>query len=364
MTGFFPPQGLNQHIRGVSRSLPPQGLKVAVPPPPLTLKYIYATGAIADSFVVIDVEDPNNPVVLSSVSGTPLDNCQGGARVEGLSDVDGNVAYAASLLQDCLTTVDASNKEAPSIIEYISTAELDGAFCCFVSGNYAYVTAYYADRVTVINVSDPARLAQIGSVQDSTYLDSDMGIFTADNYCYVCASAADCFTVVDVSDPSTPSVYSSITATSLDAASQVYIGNYAFVTAYAADTLNVIDISDPSSPTVIGYVSSTTIDGPKGDYGNEGYVYVTALAADSFAVVDVSDPSNPTIVGSVSNTTLDQAHGCSAHENYGYATAYYADTFNVIDISDPTNPTQIASVTDTSLDGPGDSLLPLVFVGG
>ena len=77
----------------------------------------------------------------------------------------------------------------------VSSTDLNGARSVAIAGNYAYVAAYSADALTVVDISTPSSPTQVGTVS-STDLGGAYGVAIAGNYAYVAASNADALTVI------------------------------------------------------------------------------------------------------------------------------------------------------------------------
>ncbi len=244
---------------------------------------------------------------------------------------------------------------SPTIVGSVTHAtQLSGANNVFVSGRYAYVGAANSDRLTIIDISNPASSSIVGSVSDAVSLDTPVSIYVAGRYAYVAASGADRFTVVDVANPSNPIIAATLTSTQLDGIQGVAVaGRYAYVTASNVDRVTIIDISNPSSPVIVGTVTdSVALDGVYGIAVQGHYAYVAAGNSDSVTVLDISNPSDPTIVGTVtSGTQLDLPVGIVVSGRYAYVAVAISDAVTIIDIKNPTSPGIVGSVTDARLDG-------------
>jgi hypothetical protein len=98
-------------------------------------------------FTVVDVSDPDAPVVRGSVSSANLNNAWDVTVVA-------NFAYVAASSADALTVVDISDPDAPVERASISSANLDGARSVAGVGDFAYVASETADSLTVIKIID------------------------------------------------------------------------------------------------------------------------------------------------------------------------------------------------------------------
>jgi hypothetical protein len=215
--------------------------------------------------------------------------------------VSGRYAYVAAVAADRLTVVDVSDPAAPTVKGSFSDAtNLDGVESVFVSGRYAYVAASNVDRVTIIDISDPSTPAFVGSVQDNTVLNGVNSIFVSGRYAYVTGIGA--FTVVDVADPTAPSIAGSVTdGTILNGASSVFVsGRYAYVASSAADRLTVVDVSNPLAPAIKGSLQdATNLDGVDNVFVSGRYAYLTSAAADRFSILELDTLEAPTVEAGV-----------------------------------------------------------------
>jgi hypothetical protein len=278
------------------------------------------------------------------------------AELSGGHDVYvlGNYAYVTAWGDDSLTVVDISEPTDPSAIGVvINSTYMDGAHGIYVSGSYAYVTAWYSDSLAVVDISDPANPTVVGGVIDSTYMDASFGVSVSGNYAYVAAYKSNSSAVVDVSDPTNPTVVATLGQDSdLGHARVVRTdGNYAYVTASLDGSLTVIDISNPLSPTKVEVLDSS-MDYDHVVWIDGNYAYLTGANNDIFKVIDISDPLNLSVVGSVTDSVhLDWPYGVQVQGNYAYVSSQYSDSLTTIDISDPTDPTVVGFVTHPAMEG-------------
>lgn len=83
----------------------------------------------------------------------------------------------------------------------------NGAYDVVVDGNYAYMTNYIADRVTIIDVSNPAvptLSSQIVNNNGTIRLNGAAGIVKDGDYLYVASVVSDALQIIDVSNPASP----------------------------------------------------------------------------------------------------------------------------------------------------------------
>ena len=254
--------------------------------------------------------------------------------------VSGHYVYVAA--QGCLTgqpcpnpnvgnsfaVVDVSNPANPTIVAtlhnnslpapWTGTQALDHASSVAISGNYAYVTASYSNRLTVINISNPLNPTIVASLQDASQLEFDVDVAVQNGYAYVAdqASGLGRVAVVDISSPASPKIVGSVTnSTWLNGAYRIRVhGNFAYVSAVYAATVAAIDISDPANPRVAGgYTSTATLNRTTGlDLDSSGRYLVASspyLATQSQTNYPPypAQSGGPTNTGTISTVNLDPA---------------------------------------------------------
>lgn len=304
------------------------------------------TGALADAATSPD--DPlTAPVWLGSVTNTTTLNGAVGVAVHG------DYAYVAADDGDRLTVVNISDPAAPSIVGSVTDAQIDGAGRIFLRYPYAFVTSRFPDRLVAINVSNPASPSIAGSIQDTLRLDGAIDIEGRGRYAYVGAPNQDYITIVDIADPASMSITGSLSSALYDFPIDLDVsGSYAYVVGETSDSLVVVDISNPASPSIAGSVTDAMLDRPVGVTVVPPYAYVSAHDLDRITVVDVSDPANPAVVGGVSDATnLNGPRLSAAAGDYLYVANVVGDSLAIVDISNPLAPVVLG---DTG--GPGATL--------
>jgi len=309
----------------------------------------YATSSPVSAVATTDIAESDNVTVHS----VDLANLVVGTTYYYLTvsrDVEGNEATSQ---EQTFTTL--APPTSPSILSSIADATLlQTARSVYVSGDYAYVVAENAHRLTILDVLNPNSPSIVGTLADAVQLQGAASVYVVDNLAYIAASKSHRLTVVDVADPSSPSIIGVITdADKLEGAASVYVvGSYAYVAAASADRLTVVDISDPTSPTIVGSQKSTQLDGAASVHVLGDYAYVAAEVGDRLTVVKISNPKLPSITGSVRDVSqLEEARSVYVSGNYAYVAAHKADRLVVVDISIPGSPSITGSIKNTQLDG-------------
>ena len=282
-------------------------------------RYAYTVNRSSDSIAILDVSDSASPSLTGTchpfynTTGTVLDGAYG-------VYVAGKYAYVVNNSADSLAIIDVSNPTNPTLTSTIQpdgvNGQLDGARHVFVSGKYAYVTSYTRDSLAIIDVSDPAS-PTLTSTITSGQLDGIMGVFVSGKYVYTTNYGSESIAIIDVSDPASPSLtgtchpFYNTTGTVLDGATGIFVsGKYAYVTNTIADSLAVIDVSDPASPTLTSTIQpdgvNGQLDGATGIFVSGKYAYVTNYSAESLAIIEVPSADTPNIdTGNVKANTAN-----------------------------------------------------------
>lgn len=232
-----------------------------------------------NSLTIVDVSNPTSPTVVGAVqSPTQLFGAYAVA-------VSGNYAYVASqgLLTGqpqvpdtsagSFTVIDITNPAGPTIVSSVDDSQLSGSFTnglqhatgVALSGHYAYVTAFYGQDLTVIDISNPT----------SVSASSVVGLYHG---------------------PQT-----------LSAPDDVAIsGNYAFVVdqTVAGLELTAFDIgTSPTSPNPVGAIQDPSLVGAYRLRVRNGIAYIAANDANGIAAVNVANPASMTVLDSLVDTT-------------------------------------------------------------
>jgi hypothetical protein len=286
-----------------------------------------------NSLTILDIAtDPTHPAIVGVVrDAVRLFGAYGVA-------VKGNYAYVAA--QGCLSgqpcpnpnvgdafaVVDISSPAASRIVATLANSSLpapwtgSGALkhptAVAIAGNYAFVTASYTDRLTILDISNPLAPKIVASLQDASQLNFDVDVVVANGYAYVAdqASGLGRVAVVDVQNPASPVVVGTVTnSTWLNGAYRIRArGNFVYVSAVYAGAVSAIDVSSPTAPRFAGgYKSSAILNRTTGlDIDPTGR-YVIAVSP--FLFTDVQplyppypfDPGGPTLIGTAAVVAID-----------------------------------------------------------
>ena len=203
-----------------------------------------------NSLTILDISsNPAQPAIVGTVTdATQLFGAYGIA-------VSGHYAYVAA--QGCLsgqpcpkpnvgnafTVVDLSSPSSPKIVANLHNSGLPGAWknsnaldhACsvFVSGQYAYVTAAYSNRLTIINIANPLAPTIVASLNDATRLNFPVDVAVSGSYAYVADQGSqNGLTVVNVANPASPQIVGVLNSKWLAGAYRIRIrGSLAYLSA-------------------------------------------------------------------------------------------------------------------------------------
>jgi photosystem II stability/assembly factor-like uncharacterized protein len=302
--------------------------------------------------VVIDVSDPNRPLVVSQF--------QANAPMSGLALNEATAYLAAG--EEGLLVVELSDPSAPSLVGALDTP--GSATAVTVSESTVYL-ADGAGGAWVVDVTDPAHpvgsslyelldssdpaLLLDYSVSDSLHVHD---VALQDGLLYAAVGREDTspfnkgVRVFDVSDPSRPEVVGRYLDHELNShvavsGSQAYTANRSG-SPTDAFSLNVLDISDVTDPSRAGGYST---DLEVSDLAADGMYLYVANGAKGLRIVDVSSAADPRVVGTYEPIRPIAGYAAAVQDSL----AYLADGefgLQVTDLSNPADPLAL-SVHDT-----------------
>ncbi|MFA5318654.1 MAG: fibronectin type III domain-containing protein [Patescibacteria group bacterium] len=275
-------------------------------------------------------------------------------KLDGISSVfvSGNYAYLTARNNNKLTIIDVSDPAAPIIAGSIQdNFYLSGISDVYVLGDYAYALGYNNNYLVILNISNPAGPVMVGSIRDNEKLYTPNSIDISGNYAYVTSFAGSRLTTVDISDKANPAVVGSVQDNlKLDSISAMRVdGNFAYVISKNNNRLTVVDISDSASPAVAGSIKDDTyLDGIAEMDIAGGLVFAVAPESDRLTIVNASDPNFITIASSKQGSTfLNDANSISISGNYAYITTLQNNYFTIMNIGNPfSTPSVAKSISD------------------
>jgi hypothetical protein len=272
-----------------------------------------------NSLTVVDISNPLAPSVLGTVHDST--NLFGAYSVA----VSGHYAFVASQglsngqpgVPDTSTgsfSVIDLNNLAGGVVGHIENASLTGALAnglehatsVSISGNDAYVTAFYGSRLTTIDISNPTSPVPVASIRDQTNLSFPNDVATQGSYAYVVnqISAGMELAIVNIANPAAPVVVGSLTDdTLLSGAYRIRVrGNLVYISSNSASSVAMVDVSDPSSPRLVGSVTDPRLANVAGlDLSATGRYLIAAAPRAASESTPAAFPPYP-LAGGVTNT--------------------------------------------------------------
>jgi hypothetical protein len=283
---------------------------------------------VFDGTLLVDNPDTSMTVVGSYVSSTILSSWGDTVKVVG------KYAYIGATEKNTFTILDVSRPSNPVFVGSVSSTALSFTSGLAVSGNYAYT---YNGRKNSINVIDLSSLTQpriVGSVSSTLLNYASAGSMDiSGKYLFVAGAAGP--VVVDISNPTSPTI-AGYDNTVGPPNYVVVSGKNLYVTGNG--TMGIFDISNPNVPKLLKLLTNATyLDNTQGIYVSGKYAYVISSNKNGLAVVDISSSTNPVITGFTSSTDLGGAINLKVAGKYAYVAD--VDRLTVVDISNPTAPT-------------------------
>lgn len=280
-------------------------------------------------------------------------------------DVSGNYAYVISYEDNSLSVFDISDPAKPILASSIKIQAYEskdyGAFCVFVSGNFAYV---YDDGgvFLVYDVSDPAGVGPVlkGKVKlgpTENYEDADTawgGVYVEGILAYVVDEVSDGLTILDISDKSSPSIIGTINGAGapnyLKNPCYVTVNNgFAYIASYSDDALTIIDVEIPKKPTfaavIKGAGAPNYLAGPNSVFISNDYAYIAASEDSALSIIDVINPFSPVFTGHISGkgkpNYLEDALDVEVVNDYAFVSGMNDNAISVYDVIDAAKPVLI-----------------------
>jgi hypothetical protein len=246
--------------------------------------------------------------------------------------VEGNLAYLLEADSKRFRVVDVSNPRAPTVVAH---PQLSSAGPFKVVGQYAYVAA--GSYLQVLDLSNPAQPVQAGRFNAPCN-----GVDVVGTRAYVTGtSPANRLTVIDIGNPAALVRLGSLALTNAPGPPQV-VGDVAhFSLGYEGDLVSV-DVRDPSQMGQVG-CSKNALGGLQ-VVGRYGYGLVNNPTERSMCVLDLADPANPQRVGrflwDLDDFGPEKLH---VEGRYAFVSGYSnaSNRVNILDVADPTQPVKV-----------------------
>jgi len=279
--------------------------------------------ADADGVQFVDVTDPLNPSIISS-----LEMEYGYYRGEH----SGNYLIVAAN-SDGFKVIDVTDPALPTI-----TIELDSNY--YVNSTTRVDTVLlvaHSNGMKILDFTDPANPVEIGDITTSGYTRS---LAVVGNYVY--AVNASRLIVFDITDRTAPVEIGSWTDSWFGAEEVLVDGNYVYIANGANRGFDIVDVSDPANPAGLGTINPP---GSSGRLDKSGDYVFLAGGYSGLQIIDVSNPLSPSI-----DNTWDEDYtvvDVTIVDTIAYVATYDAG-LHLLNIADPTNPVEVGSYVTPS----------------
>ncbi|MBA7709342.1 hypothetical protein ES703_118257 [subsurface metagenome] len=209
-------------------------------------RYLYATKNSAPyQLLVIDVSDPANPVQVGFYENATIL-----AGADGIAVV-ANTAFVAGV--NYLASINISDPTNPTLISSVPWGENGAQTHLKVVGKYAYTTHYNYDKVRITDISDPANMSIVGTLEDAIYLNGAADLDIAGDWIFAVGKLCNYLTIIDARVKTAPVRHESFNL-GTNGAAIVLAGKYAFVGGHTTQKFCVVQLWSLEIPALLGNV--------------------------------------------------------------------------------------------------------------
>ncbi len=305
--------------------------------------YAVVLARMADAVQIIDITDPANPSVVSTLRDNDELALDDPVAI-AIYDYDGIVyALIAAHNGNAFQIIDITDPANPSVVVTLEDNDdfgLDGPLGFSIyedhgSENvYAIIAVHFSDVVHIVDITDPANPSVVTSIKDGGdfALDGPGGVavynyyddHSSDTaiYAIVIVYDTDAIQIIDITDPIHPSAVTTIWNGDNDGNDEEFTldkpwgvvmhedldSAFAIVMTQRGSTIQIIDVTDPINPFVAvtlrgdeGFEVATPVSFEIYEDGNRTYAMITSLVNSTVQIVDITDPINPSIVSTLQN---------------------------------------------------------------
>ena len=288
--------------------------------------YAVAAGVGSSTIQITEITDPYNPVSVSSVvGGSHTRGTIHGPHDVAVTDVDGRTyAVAVNTYSDNVAILDITDPYNPIIESSVDLPALRAPASVAIvdigtSSKYAAVAGYYSQGIRLLNITDPGAPVLGVLIRDGQYgfgavgspISVDAVSIGNSPYILVASYFENAVQIIDVSDPDSPVAAAVLVDGSggfdLDGPHDiraVRAGSETFAVVAAAhdSSISVIDITNPRSPSL----ASRMVDGQGGfdhldtvqyldavNHGDHTFLVATSYFDNGMQLVDMTNPRSP-----------------------------------------------------------------------
>ena len=192
---------------------------------------VLSNNVTASAAMTVDVSDPASPVILDTLSIASM-------RAE--MDVVGNVAFMVTSVTDDLVSIDISDPSNISVLQQFQLVAAVATYAVRVQGRYAYVAE--EDCLRIFDVVDPTNMLEVSLLLLDAGGSSARTLNVSGNFCYILDALNNVMYVVDVSDPLVPVHIANPLTIGTNPLAIATVGRFAYVMDNTDDNFQVIDV--------------------------------------------------------------------------------------------------------------------------
>jgi len=267
-------------------------------------KHTFITTIYSDAIHMVDVEDPDNISIVSTVIDGPGENDRltGAAGTVIVRNIWGRarVAFICAFQGQRLSAYDISDSLNPTwITTYGPDADINGIISCGYHDGYIFAACRWSKRITSFDVSvtDTISLGQHLTDDVTKRFERLAGVIVVNGKAYACSSPSlptsekQCFNIINVDAPE--GMYIEGYVADADILSGAYVpdiinDNWAIATGRYRHTLVLIDISDKTDPVIVDWLrDETNLNGADDTMWKYDNAWVTLTDGAGLAVVNI-----------------------------------------------------------------------------
>lgn len=256
--------------------------------------YVAATPGIAvvsaaniNTVAIVDLSDPENPVVASSVSDASQTYVPQGIAIDGT-----NAFVAIPGFESRITTVSFATPNAAAIIgsKQDATNLSNALFPVIYDPGTLYVVVA-GNEVSIWDASDPTDLQWVSTYDPGGVVSSQGGIAMYGDFIITTdPSTGDVF-VYDASTPASPTQVGQLLDEGVGEPNEIVMqGPYGFIVDSAFEAIGVVDFSDPENPATVDSLSWDANPWDQLAPFGSSYVIASENSLDRMSAIDGHNP--------------------------------------------------------------------------
>jgi len=330
----------------------------------------YVSSFSPGSLEIFDISNPAAPAFLGEAvdrTAKPTSPFTSLTEASGVFVTNG-IAYVTSEDKNSVTIMDVSNPQNPLLLSTLVKGSggvkgLDLPTDVIVSGTNCFVLGFFSASISVFDVHDPVHPTLVSETFDTNRLNYAYHMSLAGTKLFIAARAVDSMTIYDVSNPANPQFAGQLADRTVNPSSPFtrlvnanwveVVGNTAYITAGpwsgVSSSLTIADVSNPAAPVKLSEIADVSIV-PGSPFGLlraawavkvvGQTAFVTSAFSGGLTAVDVSDPRNPRLLAQWANgtnglTSLGFTSGMAVAGNILYVLDEGIGAINMFDLRSP-----------------------------